>query len=221
MIRPAALYNKARFSRDFASLGRVAAVLCGNVHITREELTDAELSALEEIENENDEMDKAAEERREKVAERQRSSRASRDVTPCHASSRDVTPCHASSRYVTDVTHLPTEQPTELPNNQPTNQTNTNRSDAVLMAKAATGTGRVKLNPYSMGGDEFFSMKWSVLQLCNAALGDGFWAKAIRQLGDAVVLEELWTFISEVKAGESVSNPAAVMTKRLKAKGVK
>ncbi len=58
MVRPAALYNKARFSRDFTFLGRVVAVMCGNRNIKREELSDAELSALEEIENENDEMEK-------------------------------------------------------------------------------------------------------------------------------------------------------------------
>ncbi len=58
MVRPAALYNKARFSRDFMFLGRVVAVMCGNRNIKREELSDAELSALEEIENENEEMEK-------------------------------------------------------------------------------------------------------------------------------------------------------------------
>ncbi len=58
MVRPAALYNKARFSRDFTFLGRVVAVMCGNRNIKREELSDAELSALEEIENENEEMEK-------------------------------------------------------------------------------------------------------------------------------------------------------------------
>ena len=120
MIRPAALFNKGRFARDFASLGRILAVACGNSRITREDLNDAELSHLEELENESDEMDKQVDEQKARWAQRQREKRA-RDkkmspnvtVTPkCHGDSHDVTQCHGDIGDSHDVTILPTYLPT-------------------------------------------------------------------------------------------------------------
>jgi hypothetical protein len=126
MIRPAALYNKGRYSRDFTSLGRIVAVACGNLRISREDLTDDELTHLEELENESDEMDKQVEEQKARWAERQRNKRARdkeasqnvTDVTQCHGDilmSRNVT--------VTSECHGDCHDVTILPTNLPTNQT--------------------------------------------------------------------------------------------------
>ncbi len=113
MVRPNSLRNKARFSRDFASLGRVVAVLCGNRHIRRDDLTEAELAALEEIEAENEEMERhmalAAKRKAEYRAAKMSRGQArtsedkrgqdtmSHDVSQCPTMSHDVSPCLAVS----------------------------------------------------------------------------------------------------------------------------
>lgn len=72
------------------------------------------------------------------------------------------------------------------------------------------------MDVYRLSDEEFFSPKHTTLDLYLGACGAGFWAKAIRAIGEGECREELNVFIHEVRAGESVKNPAAVMTKRLK-----
>lgn len=159
MVRPAALYNKARFSRDFASLGRVVAALCGNARISRGDLTDAEMSALEELENENEEMDKNAERERKRKADY----RAARAREMSHGQSgraecpTDKTDGAERAADISDgqnvpgtirsssTTVQPTVQPYNQPTVQPTVQPTTNRSVTVtvpLRPEAKNGTER-------------------------------------------------------------------------------
>ena len=49
MIYPTTLGNKAKTTRHPETLGRVLCVLCGNPHIKREDLTESELEALDEL----------------------------------------------------------------------------------------------------------------------------------------------------------------------------
>ena len=129
MVRPAALYNKARFSRDIASLGRVVAVLCGNPRISRNDLTDAELSSLEEIENENEEMDKAtAKEARRKAEYRAAKLAGQNAQAKCPEMSQGQTAQAESSEMSQGQTarpHQTTIQPTYQPTYQPTEHNNT------------------------------------------------------------------------------------------------
>ena len=129
MVRPAALYNKARFSRDIASLGRVVAVLCGNPRISRNDLTDAELSSLEEIENENEEMDKAtAKEARRKAEYRAAKLAGQNAQAKCPEMSQGQTAQAESpemSQGQTARPHQTTIQPTYQPTVQPTEHNNT------------------------------------------------------------------------------------------------
>ena len=90
-------------------------------------------------------------------------------------------------------------------------------SDSVLQSVTAPPPRKKRLDVYALDDSAFFSPEYAALDLFVAACGAGFWAKAIRALGDAECREELNAFIHEVRAGESVKNPAAVMTKRLQA----
>lgn len=84
------------------------------------------------------------------------------------------------------------------------------------MSASASASGRLKFNVYQMEDGEFFDGTHRALDLYRAACGNGFWAKAIRAVGEAAALEELNTFVHEVRAGERVDNPGAVMSKRLR-----
>ena len=247
MIRPAALYNKARFARDFALLGRVIAVMCGNKHITRDDLTDAELSALEEIENENDEMERNLEKAKTRKAEYRAARIAKAKERPAEtAEGEDVPKCPWDNEGQTRTSEDNEGQDgegqsvpacpavstpiqyntTNTTSTTNTNNTSINRTDADTHARtcareaarsaSASGSGRLKFNVYEMEDGEFFDGSHSVLDLYRAACGNGFWAKAVRAVGEGPALEELNTFVHEVRAGERVDNPGAVMSKRLR-----
>ena len=257
MIRPAALYNKARFARDFALLGRVIAVMCGNKHITRDDLTDSELSALEEIENENDEMERNLEKAKTRKAEyRAARERRARERPAEATEGEDVPKCpwdnegqartdednEGQARTTKDnkgqdgeghsvpacpVVSTPIQyNTTNTTSTTNTNSTSINRTDADTHARtcareaarsaSASGSGRLKFNVYEMEDGEFFDGSHNVLDLYRAACGNGFWAKAVRAVGEGPALEELNTFVHEVRAGERVDNPGAVMSKRLR-----
>lgn len=312
MIRPTALYNAARFSRDVNSIGRVLAVLCGNPRVRREDLTDAELTTLEIVENENEEMEKNLAKQREEQRERQRARREERrrqkeqnpENSECDEKSeessqnddisktgvtrtpplsrehrvttRDNTNTHDVTVTTRDNTNTPlvTYQSNNQTINQSNNQTNKqpepnpNRPERACagarvrvregddipppppelippappsVSGSASASGRLKslvsssasamasqlvspppprkkrLDVYALADSDFFSPEYAALDLFVAACGAGFWARAIRALGDAECREELNAFIHEVRAGETVKNPAAVMTKRLQA----
>ena len=307
MIRPTALYNAARFTRDVNSIGRVLAVLCGNPRVRREDLTDAELTTLEIVENENEEMEKNLAKQREEQRERQRARREERrrqkeqnpensesdekgeespkndDISktgvtrtpPLSREHRVTTRDNTNTRDVTVTTRdnantpFVTYQSIKQSNNQSIKQSNKQTepnpsrperacagarvrvreggaadddipppppelippsvsgsgsasgrfkslvSDSVLQSVTAPPPRRKRLDVYALDDSAFFSPEYAALDLFVAACGAGFWAKAIRALGDAECREELNAFIHEVRAGESVKNPAAVMTKRL------
>ena len=245
MVRPAALYNKARFTRDIASLGRVVAALCGNPRIRREDLTDAELSSLEELANESEAMDKAVEAQRERWKERQRKARLSPDVT---VTKRDT-------QLSPDVTllpnNLPNNLPTELPTELPTYRTN-NRSVTVPFRSVAaggepngtepngnrngTGSGeREVLLPGGTGNAKelarkfaaaarkdagaFFDPQYDPVTVCAAVTGDFGSLKRWRQLvadkGEGAVREEAFAFWREVASGEDVANRGSALNARL------
>lgn len=225
MIRPAALYNKARFSRDFASLGRVAAVLCGNAHITRDQLTDAELSSLEEIENENEEMDKVTEKERKRKAAYRAS--VSRDIQQC--------PKDKTGQDGTGALSAPTEQPNNRTNNQPTDQTTkqpTYLTDTDPKVSAVgsevlrkEGEAFVAALKRDSSGSSFFDPDHAAVTICAALTGDyaatKTWSKYVKQLGEEAVRQECFTFYREILAGEEPENRGAVLNARLKKMGVK
>lgn len=229
MVRPVSLYNKARFSRDFEALGRVIAVLCGNAHITRFELTDSELSSLEELENENDEMDKAMAKEQERKAKYRAAKTAKGQDGRGEMSQGQNAPSEMSQgqngRAVASAPN-DTNDTNSTNSTNDTNSTSINRTDADTHARtcareaarsaSASGSGRLKFNVYEMEDGEFFDGSHNVLDLYRAACGNGFWAKAVRAVGEAAALEELNTFVHEVRAGERVDNPGAVMSKRLR-----
>ena len=303
MIRPTALYNAARFTRDVNSIGRVLAVLCGNPRVRREDLTDAELTTLEIVENENEEMEKnLAKERERKALYRRKKPTKSETCendeempeneelengTFCPETIRpecptDKTDGTARPECPTDKTdgtkkavcpHQSINQSIKQSINQSIKQSNKQTepnpsrperacagarvrvreggaadddippphpelippsvsgagsgsasgrfkslvSDSVLQSVTAPPPRKKRLDVYALDDSAFFSPEYAALDLFVAACGAGFWAKAIRALGDAECREELNAFIHEVRAGESVKNPAAVMTKRLQA----
>lgn len=217
MIQPEAYYAAHKNCHTPEELGRLGFIIVGRGDELSPSPTSLELSFAETLM----ECNQWHNEKRKAIQEKERKRKAKYRETKQNG---DGCPVLSPGQLGTDgcPTHLPNYLPNYLSTNL-SNKTNTNRTDTepIRLAKAASGSDRVKIDPYSMGGEEFFSAKWSTLQLCNAALGRGFWAKAIRQLGDAKVLEELWAFISEVRAGEVPDNIAATMTKRLKELGVK
>lgn len=219
MIQPEAYYAAHKEAPDPMTLGRIGFAMVGRKDELVPPLTTAEkwmLSTILRCNKWHNENRDAIKDKWRKDKQRQRSKDAQ--------VSTDVHQCPQDNGGQEMSTTSPSLSPSPSHSLSPSlTQTNTNRTDTepIRLAKAASGSDRVKIDPYSMGGEEFFSAKWSTLQLCNAALGRGFWAKAIRQLGDAKVLEELWAFISEVRAGEVPDNIAATMTKRLKELGVK
>lgn len=235
MVRPAALYNKARFSRDIASLGRVVAVLCGNPRIRREDLTDDELSSLEEVENESEEMDKAVEAQRERWREKKRKARTSPDVSGTNGDT------HVSP----DVPNLPTNQPTY----QPTKNTirsvpvqararartvdggaskterNGNGTDSMRMEAMPGGLGeaarraRAFAEAAKADAGAFFDAQFDPVTVCAAVTGDFGSLKRWRQLvaakGEGAVREEAFAFWREVASGEDVGNRGAALNARL------
>jgi len=219
MIQPEAYYAAHKEAPDPMTLGRIGFAMVGREDELVPPLTASERWMLSTIlrcnkwHNENRDAIKDKW-RKDKQRQRSKDAQVSTDVHQCPQDNDGQEMSTTSPSLPPSLSHSLSPSLT---------QTDTTRTDteSVRLAKAASGTGRVKINPYEMDGAEFFGGKWSTLQLCNAALGGGFWAKAIRQLGDAKVLEELWRFICEVKAGEAVDNPGAAMTKRLKEMGVK
>lgn len=154
MVRPAALYNKARFSRDIASLGRVVAVLCGNPRISRNDLTDAELSSLEEIENENEEMDKAtAKEARRKAEYRAAKLAGQNAQAKCPEMSQGQTAQAESpemSQGQTARPHQTTIQPTNLPYNQPTVQPTEHNNTVSVCVRAPAPAPEVRADRHDV-----------------------------------------------------------------------
>ena len=232
MVRPAALYNKARFSRDFTFLGRVVAALCGNERIRLEDLTDAELSAYEELRNENDEMDKATAKEAKRKAEYRAAKLAAARKSQGQSDLREMSQGQIAQGEMSqgqiarpDQTN---KQPTDRTTVLPTNKHNTTRSDpdrayayacAREAAKVGSGSGSVRcFDVYSMPDEELYGGTHDTLRLYRSAFGRGFWSQALRELGDDVMLEELGQFVHEVRAGEVPQNPGAAMTARLKAR---
>lgn len=213
MIQPEAYYAAHKEAPDPLTLGRIGFALVGREEELDPPLTTAERFLLGTILRCN----KWHNEKREDVQEKwrlkkQKQRHGDKEVSP------DVRGTNGDNGVSPTSTDLPTYLPTSLP------KTNTLRTDPDVLRdlKAATGSDRfVKVNVYAMSDEDFFGMKYPTLVLFLNACGKGFWAKAIRQLGEAKCLEELNQFVHEVRAGEEVSNPGAVMTERLKKLGVK
>lgn len=211
MIQPEAYYAAHKKCHSPEELGRLGFIIVGRGDELSPAPSSIELSFAETLMECNQWHNEKREEVKEKWRKDKARQRKDKEMsTNVHQCPQD----NEGQAMSTTSIYLPTYLPTDLPN-----KTNTIRTVPDKGVKGESAS--VRLNVFSMPGEEFFSGKHSTLELCKAALGDGFWAKSIRQLGDTVVLEELWAFVCEVNAGESVSNPAAVMTKRLKAKGVK
>lgn len=220
MIYPEAYYAAHKEASSPEELGRIGFAMIGRDDELNPPLTGAERFLVQTIMRCNKWHNEKREEVKKNWRDRQRKHR-DKTSDECVTNVTDVTDVTQQVRDNGCHAHLSNYLSTNLS----TNLTNKIRSEADTdnarkIAKSASGTDRVEINPYGMSGEDFFGMKYTALQLCQAALGRGFWAKAIRQIGEAEVLQELWTFISEVKAGENVDNPGAVMTKRLQAKGV-
>ena len=213
MIQPEAYYAAHKEAPNPLTLGRIGFALVGREEELDPPLTTAERFLLGTILRCN----KWHNEKREEVQEKwrlkkQKQRHGDKEVSP------DVRGTNGDNGVSPTSTDLPTYLPTSLP------KTNTLRTDPDVLRdlKAATGSNRfVKVNVYAMNDEDFFGAKYPTILLFLNACGKGFWAKAIRQLGEARCLEELNQFIHEVRAGEEVSNPGAVMTERLKKLGVK
>ena len=213
MIQPEAYYAAHKEAPDPLTLGRIGFALVGREKELDPPLTTAERFLLGTILRCN----KWHNEKREEVQEKwrlkkQKQRHGDKEVSP------DVRGTNGDNGVSLTSTDLPTYLPTSLP------KTNTLRTDPDVLRdlKAATGSDRfVKVNVYAMSDEDFFGAKYPTILLFLNACGKGFWAKAIRQLGEAKCLEELNQFVHEVRAGEEVSNPGAVMTERLKKLGVK
>lgn len=213
MIQPEAYYAAHKEAPDPLTLGRIGFALVGREEELDPPLTTAERFLLGTILRCN----KWHNEKREEVQEKwrlkkQKQRHGDKEVSP------DVRGTNGDNGVSPTSTDLPTYLPTSLP------KTSTLRTDPDVLRdlKAATGSDRfVKVNVYAMSDEDFFGAKYPTILLFLNACGKGFWAKAIRQLGEARCLEELNQFIHEVRAGEEVSNPGAVMTERLKKLGVK
>ena len=213
MIQPEAYYAAHKEAPDPLTLGRIGFALVGREEELDPPLTTAERFLLGTILRCN----KWHNEKREEVQEKwrlkkQKQRHGDKEVSP------DVRGTNGDNVVSPTSTDLPTYLPTSLP------KTNILRTDPDVLRdlKAATGSDRfVKVNVYAMSDEDFFGAKYPTILLFLNACGKGFWAKAIRQLGEARCLEELNQFVHEVRAGEEVSNPGAVMTERLKKLGVK
>ena len=72
MIYPTTLGNKAKTTRHPETLGRVLCVLCGNPHIKREDLTESELEALDELALALEQSEASRSKERERVAQYRR-----------------------------------------------------------------------------------------------------------------------------------------------------
>lgn len=82
--------------------------------------------------------------------------------------------------------------------------------------KRVAATGRLKIDPWRMMGDEVRYGKLSAATILRIAFGDGGWRTAVEQAGEEAVRELFLTFRSEMRAGEVPQNPAAAFTDRLK-----
>lgn len=216
MIQPEAYYAAHKEAPDPLTLGRIGFALVGREEELDPPLTTAERFLLGTILRCN----KWHNEKREEVQEKWRKQKKAQKERALQSSTRiSENPAEGGGKpSSTTSTDLPTYLPTSLP------KTNTLRTDPDVLRdlKAATGSDRfVKVNVYAMSDEDFFGAKYPTILLFLNACGKGFWAKAIRQLGEAKCLEELNQFVHEVRAGEEVSNPGAVMTERLKKLGVK
>lgn len=218
MIQPEAYYAAHKEAPDPLTLGRIGFALVG-----REEELDPPLTAAERFllgtilrcnKWHNDNRDAMREKwRNKKKAQKDSVLGESRGIFENLGESTGKESSPTSHSLTPSLSH-----PLSLP------KTNTLRTDPDVLRdlKAATGSDRfVKVNVYAMSDEDFFGAKYPTILLFLNACGKGFWAKAIRQLGEARCLEELNQFIHEVRAGEEVSNPGAVMTERLKKLGVK
>lgn len=216
MIQPEAYYAAHKEAPDPLTLGRIGFALVGREEELDPPLTTAErflLGTILRCNKWHNDNRVAIKEKWKKDKQRQRS----KDNTV----STDVHQCPQDNGGQTMSTTSLSLTPSLTPS---LTQTNTLRTDPDVLRdlKAATGSDRfVKVNVYAMSDEDFFGAKYPTILLFLNACGKGFWAKAIRQLGEARCLEELNQFVHEVRAGEEVSNPGAVMTERLKKLGVK
>ena len=81
--------------------------------------------------------------------------------------------------------------------------------------KRVAATGRLKIDPWKMTGDDIRCGKLSAATILRLAFGDGGWRTAVEQAGEDAVLELFLTFRSGMRAGEKTMNPAAAFTARL------
>ena len=231
MIKPETLWGLFKNCPDSKWLGDICRAL-GRQDVG---LTFDQAQVVRLIQQDSEWLDERIEGQRERWAERQRKKRGrdNENVTECHGDNRDkgdvtdvtvtsvTSECHGDSRDTPDVTNKPTK-PTK-----PTNPTKPyiyrSDTDTDIRAREVSGSGSGSgrsVNVLALSDEDFFSGKYSAMELVQSLCGKGFWGKAIRQLGECVVLEELHTFVAELKAGETPKNLGATMTKRLKDRGV-
>jgi hypothetical protein len=221
MIKPETLWGLFKNCPDSQWLGDICRAL-GRQDVG---LTFDQAQVVRLIQQDSEWLDERIEGQRERWAERQRKKRE-RDkdnVTECHGDNRDigdvtdVTECHGDNRDTPNVTNKPTK-PTK-----PTNPTKPyiyrTDTDTDIRVREDSGSGSVRVNVLTLSDEDFFNGKYSAIELVQSLCGKGFWGKAIRQLGECVVLEELHAFAAEIKAGETPKNFGATFTKRLKDRG--
>lgn len=228
MIKPATLWSQFKTCDDSEWLGTLCRALGGQ----DVKLDYGQRQMLAAIQMDSGWMDERIEEKREAWRARQQKKRDKRDLSQshaCHAEERDECDacdngviCDLSQSHACHDTSVhPSVRPSIHPNNR-TEPDNTRASTYVRVCEGArpatpSGSGSARgIDVYGISDADLFGCKYDTLSLYKAAFGDGFWASALRTLGDGVMLDALSTFVHEVRAGEMPKNPAAIMTIRLK-----
>jgi len=103
MIYPTTLGNKAKTTHHPETLGRVLCVLCGNPHIKREDLTESELEALDELQLALEQSEASRAKGRERIAQyRQKKSGTVRNSTEQSGTVRNSTEQYGTVRNSTE-----------------------------------------------------------------------------------------------------------------------
>lgn len=206
MIKPETLWGLFKNCPDSQWLGDICRAL-GRQEV---DLTFDQAQVVRLIQQDSEWLDERIEGQRERWAERQRKKRE-RDKD-------NVTQCHGDNRDTPHVTNKPTKPTNPTKPTKPYIYRTDTDTDIRVREDSGSGSGR-GVNVLALSDEDFFSGKYSAIELAQSLCGKGFWGKAIRQLGECVVLEELHAFSAEIKAGETPKNLGATFTKRLKDRG--